>query len=300
MHIRSFFAELSSALRAPPSQRSQRADEVVQPTSLSVQPITLRSTHLPRRKSPKTQTKRLSPRSGHAKLRDSPPRPTSSAKEGQSATRSRSPHIQQSIGTSNHSISVHISATNPPSPVVRYISATLSHPSGVPSTPVPDPSKSVSRALSVVRPFSFRPPIPGSYLSPSMETPAQKPLYLPQTPQTEPRVEAISNPYYRSMAPPPSPNLPPVPMPPPPLLDTDGVIEPRPSSTTASTSASTSTLPAPREVVDAAIAVAEKKLAGRMVKRVFSRKGARQHIFQSTVSLSIPSSCAYLHCASLA
>jgi sentrin-specific protease 1 len=34
-------------------------------------------------------------------------------------------------------------------------------------------------------------------------------------------------------------------------------------------------------VVDAAIAVAEKKLAGRMVKRVFSRKGARQHIFQS-------------------
>jgi hypothetical protein len=36
--------------------------------------------------------------------------PTFSAKEGQLTTRSRSPHIQQSIGTSNHSISVAISA----------------------------------------------------------------------------------------------------------------------------------------------------------------------------------------------
>jgi hypothetical protein len=48
--------------------------------------------------------------------------------------------------------------------------------------------------------------------------------------------------------------------------------------------------------VDAAIAVAEKKLAGRMVKRVFSRKGARQHIYQSAVSLSIPSPAASSLC----
>jgi hypothetical protein len=286
-----FFTELSSALRGPPSQRSQRADGVVQPTSLSVQPITLRSTHLLRRKSPKLQSKRRSPRSGLAKLRDSPPRPSSPTKEGQSATRSRSPHIQQSIEVTDHSISVPLSATDPPSPVVGHIPAALPQPSGAPCTPVPDPSKSVSRARSVARPFPFRPPIPGSYLSPSIETPAQKPPYIPQTPQTEPRVEAIYNPYYRSMAPPPSPSLPSVPTPRHQPPDTDNALESRPSSTTASTSASTSTLPAPREVVDAAIAVAEKKLAGRMVKRVFSRKGARQHIYQSAVSPSITSPC---------
>jgi hypothetical protein len=38
--------------------------------------------------------------------------------------------------------------------------------------------------------------------------------------------------------------------------------------------------------VDAAIAVAEKRLSGRLVKRVFSRKGARPHIYQSAVGLS--------------
>jgi hypothetical protein len=50
-------------------------------------------------------------------------------------------------------------------------------------------------------------------------------------------------------------------------------------------------------VVDAAIAVAEKKLSGRVVKRVFSRKGARQHIFQSAVSPRFSLVAAHLYCA---
>ena len=89
----------------------------------------------------------------------------------------------------------------------------------------------------------------------------------------------------------------PSPLPQPP--GTVSSVEPQPSST-ASTGASSYTLPAPREVVDAAIAVAEKKLAGRVVKKVFSRKGARRHIFQSAVSSCIPSACTRLHCAPLA
>ena len=102
------------------------------------------------------------------------------------------------------------------------------------------------------------------------------------------------NPYYRSMAPPPSPNLPSLPAPlPQPPDSRDSQL----SSTIASTSASTSTLPTSREVVDAAIAVAEKKLSGRVVKRVFSRKGAREHIFQSAVSSCLPLIAAHLYCA---
>jgi hypothetical protein len=298
MHL-FFFTEISSALRGPPSQRPQRVDGVVQPTSLSAQPITLHSTHLPRKKSPIMQTKKPSPGSGPAKSRDSPPRP-SPTKEEQSTARSRSQHIQRSIGVAEHSVSVPISATDPASPATGHISTALPDPYRTPSTPVPNPSKSIGCALSVARPLSFRPALPGSYLSPSIETPAQKPPYVPQTPQTEPRLESIYNPYYRSMAPPPSPNLPRVPTPRPQPPDADDSIEPRPSSATASASASTSTIPAPREVVDAAIAVAEKKLAGRMVKRVFSRKAARQHIFQSAVSLSTPSPCVRPHRASLA
>ena len=269
---------------------------MVQPPSLSVPPITLRSTPVPRKK-----LKRPSPRAGLAKLRDSPPRPSSPSDGTQSAPRSPSPHIQQAIGKVDRSISVPTLPTDPPPPLNGHIGTALSRLSGTPSTPVPGSSKSVSRTLSVVRP-SFRLPIPGSYLSPSIETPVHKPhkpLYVPQTPQTEPRVDAIHNPYYRSMAPPPSPNLPTLPSPLPQPPDTVSSVEPQPSST-ASTGASSSTLPAPREVVDAAIAVAEKKLAGRMVRKVFSRKGARQHIFQSAVSQSMSSVCTRPHCVPLA
>ncbi len=39
--------------------------------------------------------------------------------------------------------------------------------------------------------------------------------------------------------------------------------------------------------MDAAIAVVEKKLAGRVVKKVFSRKTARPHIYQDAVSLHL-------------
>jgi len=243
------------------------------------------------------QTKRRSPRSDAAVLRGSPSRSSSPTEEAQSANRSPSHCIQQSIRKADLSISVPVLVADPPPPATGHIATALPRHSGPPSTPVPGPSKSVSHALSVARPLSFRPPIPGSYLSPSVETPTQKPAYIPQTPQTEPRVEAVHNPYYRSMAPPPSPNLPRVPTPRPQPPDTGNSVEPQLSSTTASTSASTSTLPTPREVVDAAIVVAEKKLAGRVVKRVFSRKGARPHIFQSAVSLYTPSRCACLYFA---
>lgn len=107
-------------------------------------------------------------------------------------------------------------------------------------------------------------------------------------------MEALFNPYYRSMAPPPSPNLPSLPTPRPQPPDS---LESQQSSTIASTSASTSTLPTSREVVDAAVAVAEKKLSGRVAKKVFSRKGARQHIFQSAVSPRLPLMTAHLYCA---
>ncbi|KAH9043757.1 cysteine proteinase [Lactarius pseudohatsudake] len=81
------------------------------------------------------------------------------------------------------------------------------------------------------------------------------------------------------MAPPPSPNLPRVPTPLPQPPDTGNHIEPL-SSATASTTVSVSPLPASREEVDAAIAVVERKLAGRVVRKVFSRKTARPHIYQ--------------------
>lgn len=86
------------------------------------------------------------------------------------------------------------------------------------------------------------------------------------------------------MAPPPSPNLPPSPIPRPQPPDLGDAVEP-PSSTAASTLASVSPLPAFRDEVDAAIAVVEQRLAGRVVKKVFSRKTARPHIYQEAVSL---------------
>jgi hypothetical protein len=88
------------------------------------------------------------------------------------------------------------------------------------------------------------------------------------------------------MAPPPSPNLPPIPAPRPQPPDLGNAVEP-PSSTAASTTVSASPLPAFREEVDAAIAVVEKKLAGQVVKKVFSRKTARPHIYQEAVSLHL-------------
>ncbi|KAI9460237.1 hypothetical protein BJY52DRAFT_289425 [Lactarius psammicola] len=81
------------------------------------------------------------------------------------------------------------------------------------------------------------------------------------------------------MAPPPSPNLPRIPTPRPQPPDPGNAVE-LSSSTSASTTVSASPLPASREEVDAAIAVVEKKLAGRVVKKVFSRKTARPHIYQ--------------------
>ncbi|KAI0271549.1 hypothetical protein BC834DRAFT_449038 [Gloeopeniophorella convolvens] len=116
-------------------------------------------------------------------------------------------------------------------------------------------------------------------MSPSIETP-QKPIYVPQTPQTAPRAEALSNPYYRSMAPPPSPHLPSVPTPRPQPPERVSDSEPGPPSATASTSTLTAT-PGSREEVQAAIAKAEKRLASRVVKKVFSRKAARPHIYQA-------------------
>ncbi|KAI0307563.1 hypothetical protein B0F90DRAFT_24726 [Multifurca ochricompacta] len=150
-----------------------------------------------------------------------------------------------------------------------------------PHNPDPGPSKSITATPLASRHFHFRPPIPGAFLSPSIATPAQKLVNAPQTPQTEPRAEAMYNPKYRSMAPPPSPNLPPMPTPLPQPPDSGNSFEPRRSSTAASTTASISTLPASREEVDAAIVAVEKKLAGRVAKKVFSRKTARPHIYQS-------------------
>jgi hypothetical protein len=292
------FAELSLALRVPPQRSSssqlQRTDVLVQSSSLPAQLSSLHSTHLPRRKSPKLRTKRPSPRSSSAGLRDPPTITSAPTERVQSTPPSPSSHTQPDKATRS-SISVNTLATDSPQLATGPIAVALPIPSGPPSTPTPGPSKSVSRALSVARPFSsFRPSIPGAFLSPSIETPTTKPPYIPHTPQTEPRVEAIFNPYYRSMAPPPSPNLPSLPTPRPQPPDS---FESQPSSTAASTSASTSTLPTSREVVDAAVAVAEKKLSGRVVKRVFSRKGARQHIFQSAVSPRLPIMTAYLYCA---
>jgi len=222
---------------------------------------------------------RSSPRSGPSKSLDLTSISPAPIEGAQSSPRSPSPHAQQSTGKAGLTTLVRNIATDSPRDDVA-----LTRPAELPSTPVPGPSKSVSLALSVARPPRLR--IPGALLSPSLETPAPKlPPHIPQTPQTEPRVEALHNPYYRSMAPPPSPNLPPMLTPHPQPPESGGSVKAQPSSI-ASTAASTSTLSAPREVVDAAIAVAEKKLAGRVVKRVFSRKGARQHIFQSAVGLS--------------
>jgi hypothetical protein len=295
----SSFAELSLALRGPPQRSSsqlQRTDVVGQPPSLPAQYTSLHSTRLPRRNSPKMRTKRSSPRSGPAQLRDSHTIPPAPTERVHSPPPSPSSHMmQQPDRMAGFPISVNTLAADPPQLATGPIAVALPSPSGPPSTPTPGPSKSVSRALSAARPFSFHSTIPGAFLSPAIETPTPKPPYIPQSPQTEPRTEAMSNPYYRSMAPPPSPNLPSLPTPRPQSPDPHYGVESQLSSTIASTSASTSTLPTSREVVDAAIAVAEKKLAGRVVKRVFSRKGARQHIFQSAVSPPPP---AY-YCTSL-
>ena len=226
------------------------------------------------------RTKRSLPRSGPNELPGSFTTPTQRV---HSPPSSPPPHIQQPDRTANSPSSINKPAADSLKPTMGPIAVALLHPSDPPSTPTPGPSKPVTRALSAIRP-SFRLSIPGMLLSPSLETPAPKPQYIPQTPQTEPRAEAVLNPYYRSMAPPPSPNLPSLPSPRPQPPDSVNSVESQPSSTAASTSASTSTLTTSREAVDAAIAVAEKKLAGRVVRRVFSRKSARQHIFQSAVS----------------
>ncbi|KAI9512351.1 hypothetical protein F5148DRAFT_18949 [Russula earlei] len=273
-------------------------ESTAQPSSRSVPPVTLQSTHIPHRRSPKVRNKRSSPRSSPAKLRDSPPLSPASIERAQCASRSPSPQVQlqQSVGTVRLAISMPNLATDSPRHALGGIDGTFSPPSVPPFTPVSGPSQSVSLALSVAPPF--RPSLPGAFLSPSLETPAPKlPPYVPQLPQTEPRAEAVHNPYYRSMAPPPSPNLPPVPTPWPQPPDSGSSVDFQPSSTASST-ASTSTLRAPREVVDAAIEVAEKKLAGRVVRKVFSRKGAREHIFQSAVSLHLLPCYTHLHCVS--
>ncbi|KAN0135544.1 hypothetical protein V8E53_006435 [Lactarius tabidus] len=66
----------TEALRAPPPQASSsyvRRTEVPRPKSISTQPISLRSPHLRRRRSPKMRLKGTSPRSGSPNLPDSPP-----------------------------------------------------------------------------------------------------------------------------------------------------------------------------------------------------------------------------------
>jgi len=238
------------------------------------------------------RTKRPLPPSGTTELPGALTIPSVPTQRVQSPSSSPTPHIPQPYRTADFPSSINTLAADSPKPAIAVTIPRLSDP---PSTPTPGPSKPVSRALSAIRP-SFRPSIPGAFLSPSLETPAPKPPYVPQTPQTEPRVEAVFNPYYRSMAPPPSPNLPSLPSPRPQPPDSVNSVESQLSSTAASTSVSTSTLTTSREAVDAAIAVAEKKLAGRVVRRVFSRKGARQHIFQSAVSPHFPYSCPHLLC----
>jgi hypothetical protein len=236
------------------------------------------------------QTKRSSLQSNSTRLPDSPPRPSNSpsasTREAQSPPSSPAPH-SLTVRTAGISISAPTAATTPSQHRTGQIADIVSHPQAAdpPSTPVPCSSESVSGTLLAARPSTSRLPIPGAFLSPSIETPTHKPMYIPQIPQTEPRAEAVRNPYYRSMAPPPSPNLPPLPTPRPQPPDSDS-IEPRPPSTTISAAISAPALPTSREEVDAAIVVAETKLSGRLVKRVFSRKGARPHIYQSLVGLS--------------
>lgn len=302
VHIRTLFHDFLLALRGPPQRSSSshipRTDVLTQPSSLPVQVTSLHSTQIPRKKSPKMRTKRSLPRSGPAELPGSLTISSVPTLRVQSPPSSPSSHIQQPDTAADFPRSVNTLAADSPKPAMGPIAVALSHPSDPPSTPIPDPSKPVSRALSAIRTSSFRPSIPGAFLSPSLETPAPKPPpYVPQTPQTEPRVEAVLNPYYRSMAPPPSPNLPPLPSPRPQPPDSVNSVESQPSSTAASISVSTSTLTTSREAVDAAIAVAEKKLAGRVVRKVFSRKGARQHIFQSAVSPYLPHIHARLYSA---
>jgi hypothetical protein len=232
------------------------------------------------------QTKRSSLRSSSTQLPDSPPSrsdiPPASTREAQSTPTPSSPHSQP-FRTAETTTLVPTSITTLPQHETGNVFDTLSHPSDPPSTPVPCSSKSVNSVLSAVRPLAVRPPLPGAYLSPSIETPTHRPIPSPQTPQTEPRAVAMHNPYYRSMAPPPSPNLPPAPTPQPQPPDSASGITSRQPSTTISTTASAPVLPVFREEVDAAIAVAERKLSGRLVKRVFSRKSARPHIYQSAV-----------------
>jgi hypothetical protein len=281
------------ALRAPPPQASSshvRRTEVPRPKSISAQPISLRPTHLRRGRSPKMRLKRTPPRSGSPNLLDSPP-PRSAVTSGPHVTfESLSPQPQASRMIGDFISTPTAPAILPQLGASRMLEASCHSPEP-PSTPVPGPSRSTSMVKDG-HTLLFRPPIPGAYLSPSVQTPAPKRLRTPQPPQTVPRAEAKHNPYYRSMAPPPSPNLPPISTPPPQPPNPTNAVEP-PSSTapssTVSTSntASTSPLATSREEVDAAIAVAEKKLAGRVVKKVFSRKTARPHIYQDAVSLHL-------------
>ena len=228
------------------------------------------------------------PRSSSPDLSNSPPQRPVLTSGPHVTFESPSPQPQASRMVGDF-ISTPTTSTIPPQlEAKRILEASCPSPEH-PSTPVPGPSRSIGNGGHVL---PFRPPIPGAFLSPSLETPAPKPPRTPQPPQTEPRAEAKFNPYYRSMAPPPSPNLPRIPTPrpqPPDPANTDETLSSTPASTTASTSntVSTSPLPSSREEVDAAIAVAEKKLAGRVVKKVFSRKTARPHIYQDAVSLRL-------------
>ena len=277
------------ALRAPPPQPSSshlRSTEVARLKPISAQPISLRSTHLRRGRIHKMRLKGTPPRTGSPNLLDSTPQRSVVISEPHVAFASPSPQPQ-----AIKMVGAFISTPNTPviTPQLgtrRILEASCPSPEP-PSTPVPGPSRLTSTEKDG-RILPFRPPIPGAFLSPSVETPAPKPSRTPQPPQTEPRAEAKYNPYYRSMAPPPSPNLPPSPIPRPQPPDLGDAVEPL-SSTAASTAASTpafvSPLPAFRDEVDAAIAVVEQKLAGRVVKKVFSRKTARPHIYQEAVSL---------------
>ena len=281
-----------TALRAPPPQPSSshlRRTEVPRSKSISARPVSLRPSHLRRGGSHRMRSKGTPSRSGSPNLPDSPPQRSAVTSGPHVAFALQSPHPQtpRMIGGF---ISTPTVPTIPPQLTAsRILEASCPSPEvlspELPSTPVPGPSRPTPMGKDD-RVLPFRPPIPGAFLSPSLETPAPKLPRTPQPPQTEPRVESKHNPYYRSMAPPPSPNLPRIPTPRPQPPDSASAVEP-PSSSAASTTVSASPLPTSRDEVDAAIAVAEKKLAGRVVKKVFSRKTARPHIYQDAVSLHL-------------
>ncbi len=275
------FAELPTALRAPPPQTSSshsRRTELARPNSTSVQPISIRSSHLRRGRLHKMRLKGTPPRLGSPKSHDPPPQCSiTSGPHVAFVSPSPQPQASKMVGSF---ISTPTTPMIPSQLEARRIVRSSSPSPEPPSTPIPGPSRCTSTGKDVTV-LALRPPIPGAFLSPSTETPAPKPPCTPQLPQTEPREEAKLNPFYRSMAPPPSPNLPPMP------TNPVNIVETPISSTATSTPVSSSPLPSSREEVDATIAVVEKRLAGRVVKKVFSRKTARPHIYQDAVSLHL-------------